>query len=96
MWKGAKGIYDDYYIILDNGRYISTDDEFIIQYNEFIITGVDSEYNIYVFDKKNRKGAKYVPDEFVSKFMQSPHLKYVYNSYMERIQKNKEQTKHWQ
>ena len=91
MWKGAKGIYDDYYIILETGTYVSTDDVLRLKDNVFVITGIDSEYNVYIFHKKMGKGAKYTPKEFIMQYMQSPDIVYIHNQYMKQIQKNKEQ-----
>jgi hypothetical protein len=90
MWKGAKGIYDDYYIILDTGTYISTDDVLQLKDDILVITGIDSEYNVYVFLKKQKRGAKYNAEEFIPTVIQSPYMAYIENQYMKQIQKNKE------
>jgi hypothetical protein len=91
MWKGAKGIYEDYYIILDAGTYISTDDIIRTKNDEIVITGIDSDYNVYVFHKRIGRGCKYTPMEFIKSIMQMPDIVYVQNKYMQTIAKNRQQ-----
>ena len=92
MFECVKGLWDDYYIIVD-GIYFSTDDLIIIRDEKYTITNISDSFQIYLHNYTTLENSIHDAHNFVKE--QLPHSKIIYNKYDALNYDNIQQNKYW-
>jgi hypothetical protein len=92
MFECVKGLWDDYYIIVD-GIYFSRDDLIMIHDEKYTITDISDSFQIYLHNYTTLQNSVHDVSNFVEE--QLPHSKFIYNKHHALKYDNIQQNEYW-